>query len=104
GARPVASLAADPLGQRARDALVAPVAVARVLRQRGIGVVAEEAFVPRAAEDAFVVAAVVARRHPPLLRLRVPRERKLIELAVRHLVEVGARVVARAEDPVDRLL
>src|SRR5205085_1633053 len=95
--------AADALRELRGECLIAPVVEADG-REGRVCVVAEEAFMPRAAQHALVIGAVVAGRHPPLLRLRVPRERQLIELAIRRLVEIGAGVVPRAEDPVDRLL
>src|ERR1044071_8614537 len=73
-------------------------------RNVGIRVVAEEAFAPHESSDAVVVGAIEYRRHAPRLLLRVPRDRKLKELAARRPIEVDARSMSGTEDPVDLLL
>ncbi len=102
-ARPVAALAADALRQLARKRLRAPIRLIR-LRHIGIGVVAEHALVPHAARHAVVIGTVIAGRHAPRANLRIPGDRQLIQLAAGRRVEIGARTMARAEDPVDHLL
>src|SRR6185295_3612611 len=70
----------------------------------GIGGVAEEALAAHPPQHAVMVWPVEAGSHPPAPRLRVPGEGELIDLSSRGLVEVGAGMVAGAEDPVHRLL
>ena len=65
---------------------------------------AEQALVAHAPQHSLVIAAIESRGHAPLPGLRVPGDGKLIELAAWCLVQIGAGVVAGAEDPVDRLL
>jgi hypothetical protein len=92
-ARAVATLATDALRQVGGERLRAPIRLV-VGGNLGIGVVAEEALVADAARHAFMVGAVVAGRHAPALRLRIPGEGQLIELAVGQAVDVRPGVMA----------
>jgi len=65
---------------------------------------AEETLAPHPPQDSLMVRPVEAGSHAPGAGLRIPRERELKDLASRRLIEVGAGMVARAEDPVHGLL
>src|SRR5260370_14661200 len=101
--RSVAALAAGPFGQLPRQGLGAPIAVVARGELR-VAIVAEHALMPDAAHHAIVIGSIEAWGHPPRPGLAVPRDRELIELSLGRLIEVDARVMPRAEDPVDRLL
>ncbi len=99
GARAVAALATDALGQPLRVDVRLRVFIAAE-RHVWIGVVAEHAFPSHLPCNPMVTRQLEARGHGPRFGLRVPRERQLIELADLGLIEVGPRMFARTEDPV----
>ncbi len=103
GAGAVAALAAGALGQLVGEDVRRAVGVGARRHER-VGVVAEQALAGDRSCDAVVMRVVVARRHAPALRLRVPHQRQLEELARRRAVQVPAGVFAGADDPRDRLL
>ena len=61
---------------------------------------AKDATVINSSGKTFVIRPIVTGSHPPSFFLRVPRDRKLKELAARRPIKIDARAMAGTENPI----